>query len=74
MVQVFDQRSLSSPTDMAKFQRVFDAACRLRRADPESTEARAIALNIMALHNAGMSDEALLRAAVSCPRRLDSTD
>ena len=74
MSDVFYRSELSNPTNIAKFQRVFEDACRTRNTEPDSTEARAIALNIVALYKAGWADEAMLRRAVSQPRREDRID
>ena len=61
-------RGILKPADIAKLQRIFDEACALVEANPDSEEAREIALTILALHNAGMVDEETLRDAV-CFRR-----
>ncbi|PBB67580.1 hypothetical protein CK228_17420 [Mesorhizobium sp. WSM4312] len=66
---VYD-RGLLKPGDIAKLQRVFDEACLRREARPDSAEAREIALNLLALHNAGMVDEEMLVQAVGF-RRLE---
>jgi hypothetical protein len=66
---VYD-RGLLKPADIAKLQRVFDEACRRREALPDSAEAREIALNLLALHNAGMIEEDMLMEAVGF-RRLE---
>ncbi|AZO49799.1 MAG: hypothetical protein EOS54_14540 [Mesorhizobium sp.] len=66
---VYD-RGLLKPADIARLQRVFDEACRRRQAHPDSTEAREIALNLLALHNAGMVEEDMLMEAVGF-RRLE---
>jgi hypothetical protein len=66
---VYD-RGLLKPADIAKLQRVFDEACRRREAHPDSTDAREIALNLLALHNAGMVEEEMLMEAVGF-RRLE---
>ena len=66
---VYD-RGLLKPAEVATLQRVFDEACRRREVHPESAEAREIALNLLALHNAGMIDEDMLREAVGF-RRLE---
>ncbi|QND67736.1 hypothetical protein HB777_29885 [Mesorhizobium loti] len=66
---VYD-RGLLKPADIAKLQRVFDEACRRREAHPDSTGAREIALNLLALHNAGMVEEEMLMEAVGF-RRLE---
>ena len=66
---VYD-RGLLKPDDIARLQRVFDEACRLRDLHPDSAEAREIALNLLALHNAGMVNEAMLMDAVGF-RRLE---
>ncbi len=66
---VYD-RGLLRPADIARLQRVFDEACKRREAHPDSTEAREIALNLLALHNAGMVDEEMLMEAVGF-RRLE---
>lgn len=65
MARSIYDRGLLKPFDIAKLQRVFDEACLARKADPESQEARDLALNILALHDAGMEDEQALRNAVS---------
>ena len=64
-------RGILKPSDIAKLQRIFDEACALVEASPDSEEAREIALTILALHNAGMVDEETLRDAV-CFRRPES--
>lgn len=61
-------RGLLKPSDVAKLQRVFDEACRNRNALPDSPEARDIALDILALHNAGMVDEEMLCSTVGFRR------
>jgi hypothetical protein len=66
---VYD-RGLLKPSDIAKLQRVFDEACKRREAIPDSVEAREIALNLLALHNAGMVEEDMLMEAVGF-RRLE---
>ncbi|MFA6156662.1 hypothetical protein [Mesorhizobium sp.] len=66
---VYD-RGLLKPADIAKLQRVFDEACRRREALPDSADAREIALNLLALHNAGMVEEDMLMEAVGF-RRLE---
>jgi hypothetical protein len=66
---VYD-RGLLKPDDIARLQRVFDEACQRREAHPESTEARELALTLLALHNAGMIDEDMLMEAVGF-RRLE---
>ena len=66
---VYD-RGLLRPAEVARLQRVFDRACRLRGVRPESPEAREFALNILALHGAGMADETMLVDAVGF--RLDA--
>ncbi len=66
---VYD-RGLLRPADIARLQRVFDEACKRREAHPDSTEAREMALNLLALHNAGMVDEDMLMEAVGF-RRLE---
>lgn len=63
-------RGLLKPDDIARLQRVFDEACRQREAHPELTEARELALTLLALHNAGMVDEEMLMEAVGF-RRLE---
>ena len=63
-------RGLLKPDDIAKLQRVFDEACKRREAHPDSTEAREIALTLLALHNAGMVEEEMLMEAVGF-RRLE---
>lgn len=64
---VYD-RGLLKPVEIARLQRVFDVACRRRQARPDSDDAREIALTILALHNAGMTDEAMLLDAIGFPR------
>ena len=64
---VYD-RGLLTPRDIARLQRVFDEACGHRHARPDSEEAKEIALTLLALHNAGMTDEAGLVDAVAFPR------
>ena len=66
---VYD-RGLLRPDDIAKLQRVFDEACRRRDVHPDSAEAREIALNLLALHNAGMVEEDMLMETVGF-RRLE---
>lgn len=61
---VYD-RGLLKPDEVARLQRVFDEACRRRQALPDSRMAREIALTILTLHNAGMTDEATLVDAAS---------
>lgn len=63
-------RGLLKPDEVAKLQRVFDAACIARLALPDSHEARDIALDILALHHAGMEDEQALHDAISFRRAL----
>ncbi|TPM35560.1 hypothetical protein [Mesorhizobium sp. B2-3-4] len=63
-------RGLLKPGEVATLQRVFDEACRRRQAHPESAEARELALNLLALYNAGMVDEEMLTEAVGF-RRLE---
>ncbi|QND57693.1 hypothetical protein [Mesorhizobium huakuii] len=66
---VYD-RGLLKPAEIARLQRVFDEACLKREAHPDSPQAREIALTLLALHNAGMVDEAMLTDAVGF-RRLE---
>ncbi len=66
---VYD-RGLLRPDDIAKLQRVFDEACRRRDVHSDSAEAREIALNLLALHNAGMVEEEMLMETVGF-RRLE---
>ena len=73
MSRSIHDRGLLKPGDVAKLQRVFDAACISREASPDSPEARDIALNLLALHNAGMDDEAMLSAAVNFRRSAPMT-
>jgi hypothetical protein len=61
---VYD-RGLLKPWDLARLQRVFNETCRRRELHPESPEARELALTLLALFNAGMSDEAMLMDAVA---------
>ena len=61
-------RGLLKPVEIARLQRVFDEACRRREAHPDSSEAREVALTLLALHNAGMLDEDLLMEAVGFRR------
>ena len=63
-------RGLLKPADIARLQRVFDEVCLRRTAQPDSPEAREIALTLLALHNAGMVEEDMLMEAVGF-RRLD---
>ena len=63
-------RGLLKPDDIARLQRVFDEACRRRDVHPDSVEAREIALNLLALHNAGMVEEDMLMETVGF-RRLE---
>ena len=63
-------RGLLRPHDIARLQRVFDEACRRRDVHPDSAEARELALNLLALHNAGMVDEDMLMQTVGF-RRLE---
>ena len=71
MPKSIHDRGILKPADIAKLQRIFDEACALVGANPDSGEAREIALTILALHNAGMADEETLRDAV-CFRRPES--
>ena len=64
---VYD-RGILRPADIEKLRRIFDEACQLLGADPDSGKAREIALTILALHNAGMVDEETLREAICFPR------
>ena len=68
MPKSIDERGLLRPADIAKLQRVFDEACRHRKAAPASEDAKDIALTLLALHNAGMVDETMLMDAVAFPR------
>ena len=61
-------RGVLRPADVEKLRRIFDEACVLAGAGPDSDGAREIALTILALHNAGMVDEEALRDAVCFPR------
>ncbi|MBN9008702.1 MAG: hypothetical protein J0H63_00755, partial [Rhizobiales bacterium] len=54
------ERGLLKPEEVARLQRVFDEACRRRGVVPEGEEAREIALRLLALHNAGLTDESTL--------------
>ena len=65
MARSIYDRGLLKPFEIAKLRRVFDDACATRKTDPDSQEARDLALNILALHEAGMQDEQALRSAVS---------
>lgn len=58
------ERGLLKPDEVARLQQVFDEACRRRGIRPDTEEAREIALNILALHDAGMVQEADLLDAV----------
>lgn len=62
------ERGLLRPADVAMLQRVFDEACAMRDTLPDSEEARDIALNILALHNAGMQQEDELLSAIGFRR------
>ena len=64
-------RGLLKPAEVARLQRVFDEACRQRAALPDLDDAHEIALTILALHNAGMTDEGMLLETVGF-RRLDT--
>jgi hypothetical protein len=64
---VYD-RGILKPADIAKLRKIFDEACALIEIEPDSGDAREIALTILALHNAGMVEEETLRNAV-CYRR-----
>lgn len=64
-------RGIIKPADLATLKRVFDEACVQREALPETSEAKDIALVILALYNAGMRDEETLKDAV-CFRRVGS--
>ena len=68
MPKTAHDRGILKPADIARLQRIFDEACALAEADPDSAEAREIALTLLALHNAGMVDEETLRDAVCFPR------
>lgn len=58
------ERGLLKPHEVSRLQYVFDEACRRRGIRPDTDEAREIALNILALHDAGMEDEQQLLDAV----------
>jgi hypothetical protein len=58
-------RGVLKPVDLAKLQRVFDEACRNCEAEPDSDDAREIALRLLVLHDAGLVEEELLVAATS---------
>jgi len=58
------------PSDTAKLRRVLEEACRSRQAEPDSEEAKEVAMTLLALFNAGMVDEDRLMDAVAF-RRLD---
>jgi hypothetical protein len=68
MAKSIHERGLLRPGEVAKLQRIFDEARKTRDIVDHSTEARDLALNILALHNAGMRDEKALLAAVSFRR------
>jgi len=61
-------RGVLKPAEIAKLKRVFDEACRTGHIEPESENARDTALTILALYNAGMIDEQMLREAVCIER------
>jgi hypothetical protein len=65
---VYD-RGLLKPEEIARLQRAFDEACRRRQADPDSALGHEIALTLLTLHNAGMTDEATLIDAASVQRQ-----
>ena len=56
---------------MAKLQRVFDRSCLSREILPDTDDAKDVALTLLALYNAGMTNEEMLMEAVAFPR-LDS--
>jgi hypothetical protein len=64
------ERGLLKPAEIAALCRVFDEACKMRNALPDSEEAKEIALTLLALRNAGMVSEDALREAVAF-RRID---
>lgn len=68
MARSIYDRGLLRPSDIARLQRVFDATCEQRSAHPDSSEAREVALTVLALHNAGMHDEQMLLDAMAFPR------
>lgn len=61
-------RGLLTRAEVGRLQRVFDEACRRLEAAPDSAEAHEVALRLLALHNAGMVDEATLVDAASAFR------
>lgn len=73
VTQIYD-RGLLKPPELAKLQRVFDAACRERNLEPGSEAARDMALTLLALFNAGMTDEDILLGAVDVPRQARPDD
>lgn len=65
MPKSIHDRGLFRPLEVERLQRVFDAACRQRDIHPDSTEASDLALTLLALHNAGMTDEDMLMQATA---------
>ncbi|PZO82438.1 MAG: hypothetical protein DI629_00600 [Mesorhizobium amorphae] len=61
-------RGTLRPVEIGRLKRVFDRACLLRHVQPETDEAKELALQILALHNAGMVDEEMLSAAIAYSR------
>lgn len=68
MAESLYDRGILKPVDLSTLKRVFDEACTQRGTLPETSEAKDIALVILALYNAGMRDESMLKDAV-CFRR-----
>lgn len=67
MQKPVNDRGLFRPSDLARLQRVFDEACRQCNVPPESPEARDMALTLLALHTAGITDEQRLVEALLKP-------
>ena len=51
--------------DIAMLRRVLEIACRNRQTEPDTEEAKELALTLLALFNAGMVDEDMLMDAVA---------
>lgn len=67
MAVSINHRGLLRPFEIERLTRVFVEACAQRKIDPESEAAKDLALNLLALYNAGMKDEAMLVSAVAFP-------
>lgn len=65
MTRSIDNRGLLRPFEIERLTRVLLSACTQRGIDPDSEGARDLALNLLALHNAGMTDEDMLVNAVA---------